>query len=195
MALPQVDQANYPTVSELRGALLRTIVLGYARRGIAANVLPGSDHYIRHDSIAKRAAIAFANLEATIHRSVELGIHHIETARGYGSSEMQLAPVLKQRLAAERQRQAAVAVLESRRVELEDQLRAFQRGLEEAREAWREMLSAGSVGAADIRGAGMQAVASLVLFAAVVAGAATWIGGFAAGVHAPLERCFSGVAS
>ena len=37
-----------------------------------------------------------ANLEATIHRSVELGIHHIETARGYGSSEMQLGPVLKQ---------------------------------------------------------------------------------------------------
>jgi len=37
-----------------------------------------------------------ANLEATIHRAVELGINHIETARGYGSSEMQLAPVLKQ---------------------------------------------------------------------------------------------------
>ena len=37
-----------------------------------------------------------ANLEATIHRAVELGIHHIETARGYGSSEMQLAPVLRQ---------------------------------------------------------------------------------------------------
>ncbi len=37
-----------------------------------------------------------ANLEATIHRAVSLGIHHIETARGYGSSEMQLAPVLKQ---------------------------------------------------------------------------------------------------
>ena len=35
------------------------------------------------------------NLEATIHRSVELGINHIETARGYGSSEMQLGPVLK----------------------------------------------------------------------------------------------------
>jgi predicted aldo/keto reductase-like oxidoreductase len=31
-----------------------------------------------------------ANLEATIHRSLELGINHIETARGYGSSEMQL---------------------------------------------------------------------------------------------------------
>ena len=36
------------------------------------------------------------NLEATIRRSVELGIHHIETARGYGSSEMQLGPVLRQ---------------------------------------------------------------------------------------------------
>ena len=36
------------------------------------------------------------NLEATIHRAVEVGIHHIETARGYGSSEMQLGPVLKQ---------------------------------------------------------------------------------------------------
>jgi uncharacterized protein len=35
-----------------------------------------------------------ANLEATIHRAVELGINHIETARGYGSSEMQLGKVL-----------------------------------------------------------------------------------------------------
>jgi predicted aldo/keto reductase-like oxidoreductase len=37
-----------------------------------------------------------ANLEATIRRSVEVGINHIETARGYGSSEMQLGPVLTQ---------------------------------------------------------------------------------------------------
>ena len=36
------------------------------------------------------------NLESTIHRAVDLGINHIETARGYGSSEMQLGPVLKQ---------------------------------------------------------------------------------------------------
>jgi hypothetical protein len=35
-----------------------------------------------------------ANLEATIHRALELGIHHIETARGYGSSEMQLGNIL-----------------------------------------------------------------------------------------------------
>ena len=36
------------------------------------------------------------NLEATIHRGFDLGIHHIETARGYGSSEMQLGQVLPQ---------------------------------------------------------------------------------------------------
>ncbi len=35
-----------------------------------------------------------ANLEATIHRAVEAGINHIETARGYGSSEMQLGRIL-----------------------------------------------------------------------------------------------------
>lgn len=35
-----------------------------------------------------------ANLEATIHRALELGINHIETARGYGTSEMQLGEVL-----------------------------------------------------------------------------------------------------
>jgi predicted aldo/keto reductase-like oxidoreductase len=34
------------------------------------------------------------NLEATIHRALELGINHIETARGYGTSEMQLGKVL-----------------------------------------------------------------------------------------------------
>ena len=35
-----------------------------------------------------------ANLEATIRRALELGINHIETARGYGSSERQLGLVL-----------------------------------------------------------------------------------------------------
>ncbi len=37
-----------------------------------------------------------ANVEAVIRRAIELGIHHIETARGYGSSEMQLGPILRQ---------------------------------------------------------------------------------------------------
>lgn len=35
-----------------------------------------------------------ANLEATIRRSLELGINHIETARGYGTSEIQLGQIL-----------------------------------------------------------------------------------------------------
>ncbi len=35
-----------------------------------------------------------ANLEATIHRAFSVGINHIETARGYGSSEMQLGRIL-----------------------------------------------------------------------------------------------------
>lgn len=34
------------------------------------------------------------NLEACIHRALELGINHIETARGYGTSEMQLGRLL-----------------------------------------------------------------------------------------------------
>lgn len=34
------------------------------------------------------------NLEATIQRALELGINHLETARGYGSSEMQLGWIL-----------------------------------------------------------------------------------------------------
>ena len=35
-----------------------------------------------------------ANLESIIRRSLEVGINHIETARGYGSSEMQLGKIL-----------------------------------------------------------------------------------------------------
>lgn len=35
-----------------------------------------------------------ANLEATIERALELGMNHIETARGYGTSEMQLGSIL-----------------------------------------------------------------------------------------------------
>jgi uncharacterized protein len=35
-----------------------------------------------------------ANLEATIRRSLDAGINHIETARGYGSSEQQLGRIL-----------------------------------------------------------------------------------------------------
>ncbi|HEY9837440.1 MAG TPA: aldo/keto reductase, partial [Vampirovibrionales bacterium] len=34
------------------------------------------------------------NVEAIIRRSLEVGINHIETARGYGTSEIQLGEVL-----------------------------------------------------------------------------------------------------
>jgi hypothetical protein len=37
-----------------------------------------------------------ANLEATIQRAFDAGINHFETARGYGSSEMQLGRILPQ---------------------------------------------------------------------------------------------------
>ena len=36
------------------------------------------------------------NLETTIHHAIEKGINHIETARGYGTSEVQLGKVLPQ---------------------------------------------------------------------------------------------------
>ncbi|HRI87978.1 MAG TPA: aldo/keto reductase, partial [Candidatus Hydrogenedentes bacterium] len=36
------------------------------------------------------------NLEATVRRALELGINHIETARGYGTSEFQLGKILPQ---------------------------------------------------------------------------------------------------
>ena len=61
MTLPAVGDAQYPTPDELRSAYLRTVRLGFARRGLAANVLPGSDHYIRGDALAKRLSIALAN--------------------------------------------------------------------------------------------------------------------------------------
>ncbi|MGW8161302.1 MAG: aldo/keto reductase, partial [Desulfobulbales bacterium] len=36
-----------------------------------------------------------ANLEAVVHKALELGINHFETARGYGTSEQQLGKALK----------------------------------------------------------------------------------------------------
>ncbi len=36
------------------------------------------------------------NLEAVISRALEIGITHIETARGYGTSEMQLGKIMPQ---------------------------------------------------------------------------------------------------
>lgn len=61
MTLPAVGDSVYPTVDETRDAILRTIKLGYQRRGLTANVLPGSDHYIRAEAIARRIVVAMSN--------------------------------------------------------------------------------------------------------------------------------------
>ena len=51
-------------------------------------------HSWKDEEAAGITAESQANLEATIHRALELGIHHIETARGYGTSELQLGRIL-----------------------------------------------------------------------------------------------------
>lgn len=61
MALPVVGSATYPTVAEIRDTILRTIRLGFQRVGLSANVLEGSENYIRADAIARRVVHAFAN--------------------------------------------------------------------------------------------------------------------------------------
>lgn len=52
---------TYPTFQQNRDIILQTIRYGYARRGIVANTQPGSDHYIRAETLARRVTIAIAN--------------------------------------------------------------------------------------------------------------------------------------
>ena len=61
MTLPAVGSATYPTVAEIRDSILRTIKLGFQRIGLSANVLFGSENYVRADAIARRVVHAFAN--------------------------------------------------------------------------------------------------------------------------------------
>ncbi len=61
MTLPTVTDAAYPTPSEVRDAILRTILLGGRRRGLTINILPQSDAWIRADAVAKRVSVAIAN--------------------------------------------------------------------------------------------------------------------------------------
>lgn len=51
-------------------------------------------HKWQDASLEQIPADSQANLEATIRRSLDVGINHIETARGYGTSEMQLGQIL-----------------------------------------------------------------------------------------------------
>lgn len=70
----------------------------FGRTGLAMPVFScgGMRYQFKWEDVALRDVPAEnqANLEATIHRAIDLGINHIETARGYGSSEMQLGRVL-----------------------------------------------------------------------------------------------------
>ena len=58
MALPSVQDAAYPDLAQVRDTILRAILFAFARRGIVANVLPGSDHFIRAEKYASRVSIA-----------------------------------------------------------------------------------------------------------------------------------------
>jgi uncharacterized phage protein gp47/JayE len=61
LTLPAVGSATYPTIVEIRDSILRTIKLGFQRVGLSANVLVGSENYVRADAFARRAVLAFAN--------------------------------------------------------------------------------------------------------------------------------------
>jgi predicted aldo/keto reductase-like oxidoreductase len=70
----------------------------FGRTGIAMPVLScgGMRFQQSWDDLPANAITADsqANLEATVRRALEMGINHIETARGYGTSEMQLGRLL-----------------------------------------------------------------------------------------------------
>lgn len=60
MALP-VQDAAYPTPSQVRDTLLSAIRFYYARIGVVRNVLPGSDDYERLGRLASRVSLAITN--------------------------------------------------------------------------------------------------------------------------------------
>lgn len=65
MAL-QFDAAAYPTPSQIRDQILRTIRLAYRRRNLTANVKVGSEHYITATALADVIAVGFANARITL---------------------------------------------------------------------------------------------------------------------------------
>ena len=77
------------------------------------------------------------NLETTIRRAVELGINHIETARGYGSSEMQLGRILPSFPREKLIVQTKVAPMAT----AEDFLRTFDQSMEYLRLDYVDLLS------------------------------------------------------
>src|SRR6476661_4208973 len=88
-----------PRVIKMQG--LKHRMMQYRRFGRTELSMPvfscgGMRYQYKWQDVPKNAIPADnqRNLEATVRRAVELGINHIETARGYGSSEMQLGRIL-----------------------------------------------------------------------------------------------------
>jgi uncharacterized phage protein gp47/JayE len=63
-----VTDITYPSSTELRDQILRTIAVLYARRGLTANILPNSEHWVRAEAFARRLSIAIANGQLGIRR-------------------------------------------------------------------------------------------------------------------------------
>ena len=66
MTLPAVGDAAYPTPLLCRDRILEAIRYAYASQGLTANILPGSDHFIRAEKYAARISIAIANNEIAL---------------------------------------------------------------------------------------------------------------------------------
>lgn len=60
-ALARAGEVTYSSAQELRDGMLRTILIAFARRGLTANVLPGSEAFVRCEAVARRQSIALAN--------------------------------------------------------------------------------------------------------------------------------------
>lgn len=63
MALPEVGEEFYPTPEEVLNQILSDLRFSFDLKDIPVNVRPGSEHFIRADSIAKRISVAIANNE------------------------------------------------------------------------------------------------------------------------------------
>lgn len=61
MSLPAVASTSYPTPKEVLAILLASVRYAYAKRGLEANVKPGSDLWNRLWANAQRVSIAIAN--------------------------------------------------------------------------------------------------------------------------------------
>ncbi len=87
-----------------------------------------------------------ANLERTIQRAIELGINHIETARGYGTSEMQLGLVLPRFPREQIIVQTKVSPVEN----VDDFLKSFDRSLQNLRLDHVDLLSLHGINNRDV---------------------------------------------